>query len=119
MQCLEIHHNNGISIDQINTEQNINSVQRNRECLSHVWYFCLNDFIGTLLKTSFLSSLKTSSSCSNCSEESDEVDCSVGEDGQVFSKLVDIILDCNQLSSNTAIVNCHQTQHDNKNCTRP
>ena len=64
------------------------------------------------LKTSFSSSLKTSSSCSNCSEESDEVDCSVGEDGQVFSKLVDIILDCNQLSSNTAIVNCHQTQHE-------
>ena len=48
VQCLEIHHNNGISIDQINIEQNINSVQRNRECLSHVWYFCLNDFIGTL-----------------------------------------------------------------------
>merc|ERR1719350_1365953 len=38
------------------------------------------------LKTSFSSSLKTSSSCSNCSEESDEVDRSVGEDCQVFSQ---------------------------------
>ena len=57
-----------------------------------------------LVLSSFLSSSRTSSSCPNSSEEPDKVDRSVGEDCQVFSQLVDIILDSNWFSSNTAIV---------------